>query len=314
MGGFVLYNGDVAVRPLRQHELEPYLRRGDIDVTMEEIQDKSKGDALAKAFVLFQTGWFILQLIARGIERLPITELELLTLAFSMINFVTYGIWWNKPLNVECPIPVCKEKSSLRKRDLSVTDFPPHGQPPTSQDLGLDGRENEGPIIRPRTTNEIEAKGGELSVSNSQNLPSNREKDDKTAEDTAISDLSTRDDRYATFALIGVGTIFGAVHCIAWSFHFPTHVEKIIWRVCSVLVTVVPSIILLFNPVDNLFFPEAWVDRMIAYSIDDILLSAVAILYVLARLILLIEAFVTLRSLPPDAYTTVHWTTFIPHI
>ena len=39
-----------------------------------------------------------------------------------------------------------------------------------------------------------------------------------------------------------------------------------------------------------------------------------AVLYVLSRVALLVIAFMSLRSLPPGAYETVHWTTFIPHV
>ena len=35
------------------------------------------------------------------------------------------------------------------------------------------------------------------------------------------------------------------------------------------------------------------------------------ILYVLARVVTLVLAFTSLRDLPPGAYDTVHWTTFI---
>ena len=35
------------------------------------------------------------------------------------------------------------------------------------------------------------------------------------------------------------------------------------------------------------------------------------ILYVLARAVTLVLAFTSLRDLPPGAYDTVHWTTFI---
>ena len=38
------------------------------------------------------------------------------------------------------------------------------------------------------------------------------------------------------------------------------------------------------------------------------------ILYILARVITLVLAFTSLRDLPPGAYETVHWTTFIPHV
>jgi hypothetical protein len=34
------------------------------------------------------------------------TELEILTLAFAVLNFATYGLWWNKPLDVQVPFLV----------------------------------------------------------------------------------------------------------------------------------------------------------------------------------------------------------------
>lgn len=36
--------------------------------------------------------------------------------------------------------------------------------------------------------------------------------------------------------------------------------------------------------------------------------------YILTRFMLLVMAFMSLRSLPPEAYQTVRWTTFIPYI
>ena len=38
------------------------------------------------------------------------------------------------------------------------------------------------------------------------------------------------------------------------------------------------------------------------------------ILYTLSRVFTLALAFTSLRDLPPGAFDTVHWTTFIPHV
>ena len=49
-------------------------------------------------------------------------------------------------------------------------------------------------------------------------------------------------------------------------------------------------------------------------SLDVILTLRATILYILARAIILVLAFKSLRELPPGGCETVHWTTLIPHI
>lgn len=112
MGGFMLFkdNKDPNPRTLSPWNLEEYLASGDIIITEAEIWDRSRGDILSKGFAILQTGWFILQCIARQVEHIPITELELVTLAFSVLNFITYGLWWNKPLSVQCAYRVIKNR------------------------------------------------------------------------------------------------------------------------------------------------------------------------------------------------------------
>ena len=38
------------------------------------------------------------------------------------------------------------------------------------------------------------------------------------------------------------------------------------------------------------------------------------LLYIIARAVTLVLALTSLRDLPPGAFDTVHWTTFIPHV
>ncbi|KAF8072094.1 hypothetical protein FPV67DRAFT_1412022 [Lyophyllum atratum] len=76
MGGFTVSTDTQPLSTLDPDALEPYLRNHDIDVTEEEIWDKSKGDALAKSLVVLQVVWFILQLLARAIENFPSRSLN----------------------------------------------------------------------------------------------------------------------------------------------------------------------------------------------------------------------------------------------
>ncbi|KAG1848509.1 hypothetical protein DFJ58DRAFT_842887 [Suillus subalutaceus] len=71
-----------------------------------DIPDKSKGNVISKGTSMLQVGWFVLQLITRAVYHLDTTELEIATLAFAVLNFLTYPMWWNKPFDVQCPHPV----------------------------------------------------------------------------------------------------------------------------------------------------------------------------------------------------------------
>ncbi|KAF8315079.1 uncharacterized protein EI90DRAFT_366202 [Cantharellus anzutake] len=42
--------------------------------------------------------------------------------------------------------------------------------------------------------------------------------------------------------ILGItGVVFGGVHCLAWSFPFPTRAEKLLWRIFAIIITVSPG-------------------------------------------------------------------------
>jgi hypothetical protein len=101
MGGFMEHHDGGPPTVLDAKDVPQVTKRRTLEV---EIQDRSKGGGLSKMFALVQTVWFILQCISRAIEGLPMTELEVATCAFAILNFATYILWWNKPLNVRWPV------------------------------------------------------------------------------------------------------------------------------------------------------------------------------------------------------------------
>lgn len=50
-------------------------------MTQAEITDKSKAKDLAKALVMIQASWMLIQLIGRLVAKLPVTLLEVNTIA-----------------------------------------------------------------------------------------------------------------------------------------------------------------------------------------------------------------------------------------
>ena len=109
MGGFMLMDGDERNGVLTHDTFRDLLRDGKIDfplITEAEIEDRSKADSLAKGIAVLQTTWFIAQCISRTAQGLITTEAELITLAFAALNGILYFLWWNKPFDVKCCVPV----------------------------------------------------------------------------------------------------------------------------------------------------------------------------------------------------------------
>ncbi|KAK7023630.1 hypothetical protein VNI00_016592 [Paramarasmius palmivorus] len=87
--------------------LEYLLKNGHIKITEDEIMDNlSHSDSITKIIAVVQTAWFLIQVGARSVEGLAITELEVTTVGFAVLNFGTYFLWWNKPLRVRHPVRV----------------------------------------------------------------------------------------------------------------------------------------------------------------------------------------------------------------
>ena len=72
-------------------------------ITLQEIKDKSKADGLTKTIVCIQTGWMVVQSIARVCAHQPVTLLEVNTLGHVFCAFIIYLLWWYKPKEVKEP-------------------------------------------------------------------------------------------------------------------------------------------------------------------------------------------------------------------
>ena len=108
------------------------------------------------------------------------------------------------------------------------------------------------------------------------------------------------------FCMPVVGGVFGGIHCVGWFFDFPSSAEAMLWRVSSAVLTGIA----LLTPIIGFFL--AILSTVREYF--GLALSAIIILvYVVSRLLLIVEAFISLRHLTPGMLALVKWTSFIPH-
>ena len=284
---------DEPLHPLEESDLLGYSESFTMP-TEAEIKDRGKSDWLAKSLVLLQTSWFVIQCIARAIKHLPVTHLEIVTLAYAAVNFVIYIFWWNKPLNVNRPVRVFLKSGESE---------PSRTQPQSSSEAWKLTWESVLDSLGTAFYFIAGSQDGDVELSREDRVP--RFWANSTDDDFLIADL----------IMLGVGICFGAIHCIAWHFSFPTHTELLMWRVSSVTITAVPTFIFLMTSLAQ------WLDHMVLNhaagiigGITTLLIFPACLLYIITRAVTLVLALTSLRDLPPGAFDTVHWTTFIPHV
>ncbi|KAK4459546.1 hypothetical protein QBC42DRAFT_274255 [Cladorrhinum samala] len=73
------------------------------DLSVADIQDKSKASGLAKTIVIMQASWFMVQCLSRMGTGMTISVLELNTFAHALCALVAYAMWWRKPLDISQP-------------------------------------------------------------------------------------------------------------------------------------------------------------------------------------------------------------------
>ncbi|KAG8851097.1 hypothetical protein FRB91_008458 [Serendipita sp. 411] len=293
--------------PLDRFDVCRLVDEGKLQLPLEvEIDDRSKSDWIAKSLVLLQTLWFVVQCGARKMDHLPLTELEVVTLGYALLNFFIYVIWWDKPQKVARPIrvfcgelPERNEEQKEIKQEMEADDWidrliiPVVGMQDTYADL--------------RSLKQTP-------TFYSGNPPQKWPLESLFLEFVALMVTSV------------IGGAFGAIHFIAWSSPFPTHKMLISWRWGSILMTAAPIPILtlgiaglfweFLKGVDNNFLKDIRDLIILPLFVLSLILTffIVPLAYVAGRVITLTIAFQTLSSLPPEAFQSVQWTNLFPHI
>lgn len=288
MGGFISSAGYpvVALKQLEDADLGSEFLKAIQNIDKKDIKDKSKGDVLSKGVALAQGIWFITQCLARVHQGLVVTELEVATLAFAVVNVVIWLLWWNKPLDVQRPIVIGPPKSP------DAQPIVPHQRPRLVRFSGAITGDVEGDDdYDPRLS---------TSVPSFWSGPIDNNPHHGTLGITALA-----------------GSVFGAIHCTAWNTDFPTTAEMYIWQSGSIVIISTPVVIFLVCFFDAIINGTAFEKTKLANAISRALRYVALVgfpIYIVARLILIALPLTALRSLPPSAFVGVNWSTYIPHI
>ena len=128
--------------------------------------------------------------------------------------------------------------------------------------------------------------------------------------------------------------VYGGLHALAWSAHFNSNNDQLLWRssACVVMggfpVAAITKNYLLDEGDDMVtrrsYSQKVWMQRatifiiwtslMCLYVCLILLLGLVPLAYILARAYLVVECFINLSHLPAGAYDVPSWSAYFPHI
>jgi len=293
-----------------------------------------------------------MQCIARFKQGLAVTELEVVTLALASLNAIMSFFWWNKPLGLTVPMKVQLKHKLDRSRwmDNKVVShqlhFNRHHNDTTSvmQPRFKTVMEN---ILEKFALRVLDTLwhdehsflicclllptfvlillllvlfGSALFIARSLYtvMVTNTIASSATHVPAFYSPKS--DSELAVFRIIFpiFGAVFGGLHCLGWSFMFPTQAEQKLWQVASLTITIIPVYYGLFsltnNPRSAKILGHTNLMKKAIVGLLATLLAPLACVYVLARLALFVEALVLLRNQPSTAFLVVDWTKYLPNI
>jgi len=129
---------------------------------------------------------------------------------------------------------------------------------------------------------------------------------------------------FAIFILAGF--FYGGIHALSWNTRFPSRAEEIMWKTSISLIMVYGAVFVLgVQGWRSLSWelPESdrrnaqhldWAIRQIVLLLSLALAPVLGIGYVLARVYLVVECFLSLTHASPDIYSQPTWTAYFPHI
>lgn len=273
---------DTPIHPLDPFDVKYLLDVGKLTlIRSNELDDKCKGDWVAKLLVLSQIIWFFVQCVGRVLQRLPLSELEIITFAYTLMNLIIYAVWWEKPYQVSEPVRVYEHlpaRANLCQEEGSMIDLL------HMLYAYITGDQDEWTNLRKRLS-----------------TPSFY---------TGRFRFSEKDgDSWTTLTLASTAIAFGLPHILGILSPFSSTMLQILWNMSTIFMCAAPLIILI--P-----FLRSKGRRHKTVTAWMMVLSAIALpsIYVMCRLITLMIAALSLRNLPPKAFHNIEWSRFFPHI
>jgi hypothetical protein len=338
MGGFMLHTPDFPLFPIDAKQTHYLVANKHIlypQVTKKDIEDRDKVDLLLRIIVVCQISWFVVNCVARGVQGLALTTLELSTISFTFCTFGTEVFWLHKPADVLTPIIIhCDVSISNILQLAGNAAREPYNHTPLDF---VNRKEWTWTLAWNFLRNKLRLAGVHLRPAA---RPMPRIPNDNWLEVPTPT----------IYVLIVFDMAYAAIYLSGWNLWFPSHVERVLWRAATLSTMASIFLFLVVEALSSRLTPHlkrrygfpkhgpsesrphrwlpAWLHNVLKWIRNSspnkdpnyyiplkivLRLSSAAIVYCLARTYILVECLLALRRLPASAYETVEWSRYWPH-
>ena len=233
MGEIVFHPRDSQPFVVNARQLEYLVERNYVQhptITAREFWDRSKADTLAKTLTLAQASWLGVQLLGRAALRLPTTTLELSAGAIVLCTVGTYICWLHKPTDVATGIALYSEATTSQ-----ILTEAGDGAAEPYRHTPLDF------VAKESFTCGYDLMSKTLGLRRFCSL----ERPLRTFPNDRFPNIGTLE----KFILFVMSSGYAATHLVPWTFHFPTRIEQVLWRISALIFTGVTVAFWIFETV-----------------------------------------------------------------
>jgi hypothetical protein len=124
-----------------------------------------------------------------------------------------------------------------------------------------------------------------------------------------------------------VAIFYNTCHLVSWDWHFPIKLEAILWHLCTIYTAgnivalgIMAGMFALYDVIHD------WkkIPRPLLHGVDNFIRHIIRLvsvflligtpLWLLARLFMILEAYISLRNLKKGSFSTVQWSQAMPHL
>ena len=281
------------------------------DITEDYINDQAASSGLSKALLAYQVARFCMSCASRVSQGLPLSLLEVSTVAHSICTLLTIAVWWSKPINVAAPT-IMREKAAQEVHALLMCSD-------IEYDKAL-GMVQKGAMAMPRGLDEskkiVLAAGALQHLRNPERPTSLSFKErDGILVPGRFGNTSSNENRNICVSIIFSPMVYGLLHVMTRSDQFPTPLEWRLWLVSSLVVSFSGLVgVCLGFPTMRLDGRHPIIGRTVKVLVAFIGLVIAPLAHVLASGFLIVESIRQLLFLDDAAYQLPSWSNYWPRL